>query len=163
MTFIWVNIVATPIVSAFVIVQVFPEAEIVPAQPESGAVWIDGDPMGRAKAAGRARIGPANARKEIAIRVEDAHAARPATLDGAEPEGPLTRTPPELGHVHAAARDHDLGRSLHVRDLAKVFAVPVEDLDPIALAIADEHIAVPIDRDPVRQHELARTGARLTP
>src|SRR4029079_15515298 len=79
------------------------------------------------------------------------------------PEGALTGAPHELRHVHQAAREHDLGRALDLGHLAEEATVACEDLDAVTLAIAHEHVAVRIDRDPMRQHELTGPGSRLAP
>src|SRR4029077_15533768 len=92
-----------------------------------------------------------------------AHAAGEVSLDRPMPERTLTCTPHQLRHEHQSVREHEVGRALHVRDLAKEAALTGEDLDTVALAIAYEHVARRVDRDAVRQHELPGARSRLAP
>src|SRR5262249_45783863 len=65
--------------------------------------------------------------------------------------------PPELGHVRPRLPvEHDVSGSPRVRPLAQVLAIRAEDLDPVVLAIADEHAAVHVHGDTMGQEELAR-------
>src|SRR5207237_1932503 len=127
------------------------------------AIRVDREAVRRAEAPRRAWVRTAQSRDDGSVRVEHAHAARPIALDRSVPERALTRAPTELGDVHPAARENDLRRPLDVGDLPDEATLGREHLDPIAFAIADEYGSCRIDRDPMRQHELPGSGARLAP
>src|SRR2546428_2529434 len=106
----------------------------------------------------------AEARDDRAALVADCDAAREVTLDRAAPERPEPRPPAELGDERPALRvEGELRRPLHIGPLREELAVGAEHLDAVVLAVADEHAAVRVHGDAVREHELARAGPGLAP
>src|SRR5919108_3870093 len=125
---------------------------------------IDCEPVRRREAAGLRGFRRAPPREEAAVAVEDADAAVLRGLRGAVAARDLAGVPPELGHVGASGRVEDeVRRPLRVGPLAQILAVGAEDLDAVALAVADEDAAVGVDGDTVRDVELAGAGAGLAP
>src|SRR2546425_1501541 len=138
------------------------------------AVRVEREPVWRAEVPRTAGIGGApgllqrtvvaEACDDRAALVADRDAAREVTLDRAAPERPEPGPPAELGDVRAAVRvEGELRRPLHVGPLREELAVGAEHLDAVVLAVADEHAAVAVHRDTVREHELARAGPGLAP
>src|SRR5438046_1560392 len=71
--------------------------------------------------------------------------------DLAEAMRALAGPPPELGHVDEPVRsDAQVRRPLDVEPLLEVTALGIEQLDPVVLAIGDEHPAIREDADAVR-------------
>src|SRR5438552_11739243 len=102
--------------------------------------------------------------QDRAAVVEDRDAARTVARDRSGAERPETFAPRQLGDDGDAARiEYELRRPLHLGPLSEELTVGTEDLDPIVLAIAHEDAAIRVDRDAVRDHELAGTAAGLTP
>src|SRR5438874_4127432 len=126
-------------------------------------VRVHGETVRRAEAARCARIGTADAGEHASGAIEDRHARGLLALDRTAPERALPDAPDELGDVDAAAGENDLRRALNVGDLAHKAPVEIEDLDAVALAVADVDAPVRRHADAVRQHELPRAGPRLAP
>src|SRR5262245_13476261 len=128
------------------------------------AARVDGDPVGSREASRRGRLQGAPAREQAALLVVHAHPARARLGDRSVSLGFHPGVPPQLGHVGTALGvEHDVGRALRVGPLAEVLAVGTEDLDPIVLAVTDEHPSVRCHRDPVGKEELPRAAARHAP
>src|SRR2546425_3829210 len=126
-------------------------------------VRVARESMWSAEAAGRARVGTADAREHDPVAVEDTDAARQVALDRPEPERALSRSPSEPRDVHLATRENDLRGTLDLGDLSHEPTLGSEDLDAVALAIAHQHVSVRSDGNPVRQHELTGPGTRFAP
>src|SRR5213593_1946606 len=62
-----------------------------------------------------------------------------------------------------ATRDAQRGRHADVRDVRLERAGVVEDLNPLVVLIGDEHVALRVDRDRVRDVELARLQSSRPP
>src|SRR5262245_61876532 len=125
------------------------------------AARVDGDAVRRREASRRGRLQGAPARQQATLRGVQVHAPVARLADGSVPMRFLPVMPPELGHVGAALGiEHDVGRPLRVGPLVEVLAVGAEDLDPIVLAVTDEHPSIRGHRDPVGKQELPGTAAR---
>src|SRR5205807_2291509 len=125
------------------------------------AVPVDAEAVGRGELAGRQPgflIDPAD---HLALARDDAE-ARPQI--GELGVDRLVR--PQLADVADAVRAAfhvEAARAVQIVPLRLVFAVAVENLHPVVLAIGDVDPAVGIADDIVRDVELARTGAAFAP
>jgi hypothetical protein len=71
---------------------------------------------------------------------------------------------PQLGHIdQAILADRNVGRPQHIGPHGEIIAGAIEELEAVILAIADDHILLRVERDAVRQVELARPGADIAP
>src|SRR6266700_2612282 len=127
------------------------------------AARIDGEPVRRDELAGlEPGMGVTEPGQEFALMgvdadpgpaIRDVDVARHIGADLADIEARRAGA-----GLHAKAR-----RAVHVGPLRLVFAVAVEHLDPVVLAVGDVDPAVGVAADVVRDVELAGIGAGLAP
>jgi len=112
----------------------------------------------------RAAIGTYPAQQYIAVQVENADVSRQIMPDGTVHEGMVPNIPPQARNIYQSVLVYaDIRRTLHMRPLIEVFAIRAEELDTVVLAIAYQHPSIGGDADAVREIELARTSAGLSP
>src|SRR5208282_4518399 len=76
----------------------------------------------------------------------------------------LAREPAELGHIDEVVFIYiNILRPLNIGPLGQVLALSAENLDPVVLAVGDEHATVPMGPKTVRCTELAWAGTGLAP